>query len=129
MFDAADLESMQATVADTFVDAASVARGTAPTFNSDTGTYSAGGATTYTGPCKIRLAPRVGQDIDAGETEIRGADFNGHFPVDTDMAVNDVVTVTASATDPAIVGRRLRVTDVALGSWQLERVVVLQMLT
>lgn len=130
MFTAEQIDSMRATVELVFVEACTVERSDGePVFNSTSGEYTAPTVETYVGPCKIRLAPRVGEDVHVGETEIRRSEFNGHFPADTEVAVDDVVTVTASTTDEALIGQRLRVTDIALGSWQLERIAVLELLT
>lgn len=130
MFTAEQLASMRATCDLVLDETCTVDRAAAqPVFNNDTGEYTAPTTEVYAGACKIRLAPRVGQDLHTGETELRRSEFNGHFPADTDVAIDDIVTVTSSGTDDALVGRTLRVIDIALGSWQVERIAVLELLT
>jgi hypothetical protein len=76
----------------------------------------------YTGlPCKVTSNERAGSDVDAGETEVRLVDMMVKFPIDTDVAMNDVVTITASTYHPLSVGKQYRILDVDDREWQISR--------
>lgn len=80
----------------------------------------------YDGPCKIRPADRSGNDVRAGETEVRTLDMVGKFPVDTALRKDDVVDVEDSTFDATMVGRRYRVTEAPADGWQIAKVVRLE---
>lgn len=96
----------------------------APTMNEVTGalTYPAG-TTIYTGACRVRSEPAArAMRVEAEERRIAIRTYLVSVPVVTsagaavDVQVDDVVTVTASPLDPAMVGRALTVADVTRGS-------------
>lgn len=71
---------------------------------------STAGATVYTGPCKVQSADLEVRNPESGEHPYSLQRFAVHIPVTaTGVAVGDVVTITASSTDPAQVGRVFRV--------------------
>lgn len=84
----------------------------------------------YDGPCIIRpMKRREGSDVTTGEREVRFLDVEAKFPVDTPILKDDLVTVTASEHDPALVGVVFRITDVPLDEWQISRRAVLEQTT
>lgn len=92
------------------------------------GVYDDGYETVLSGvACKIRPAETRGSDVQAGEREIVLTDFAGKFPVDTDLRVNDRVTVTADVYDAGLVGQSFRVAAVLYDGWQIARVVALEL--
>ena len=80
----------------------------------------------YSGECKIRPADRTGNEVGAGQTEVLIVDSTGKFPVDTDLQMDDIVTVTASLYDAGMVGRQYRISSAPSDGWQIARVVVLE---
>lgn len=63
-------------------------------------------------PCKISSIEAQGEDRQAGQTEVRIVELMVKFPVGTDVAMNDVVTITSSHFNTLDVGRHYRITDV-----------------
>lgn len=94
--------------------------------DSETGAVTQPYEDAYEGPCKIRPADRGGNDVDAGETELRMVDMVGKFPVDSDIRKDDIGVVTASEYDASMVGRQYRVTEAPADGWQIARVVGLE---
>lgn len=100
------------------VDTCTITRGPgAETFDPATGEYvTSAPVTLYTGPCRVKAA---GVDV---VTQAPGqADSLLPFEVSVPItavafAVDDVVTITASQLDPALVGLVLRVTLIPAGS-------------
>jgi hypothetical protein len=89
-----------------------------PVYNEadDTYTYPTA-STSYTGKCRVR--PAGTQDVDhvVGADPVWARSYIVSVPVsETNTTVDDVVTITASALDPALVGQRLRVQGVLKGS-------------
>lgn len=91
------------------VDTCTVVRVTAATTDPDTGviappTYS----TIYSGACKIQqTAPATGSTV-AGQADVLIGQLQLHLPVTTttgNVAPNDLVTITACAFDPSLVGK------------------------
>lgn len=70
-------------------------------------------ATRYAGQCRIQQPQAVGERLDAGEVADVLLRLQLQLPVAGTEAVarEDVVTVTACASDAALVGRRFRVRD------------------
>jgi hypothetical protein len=77
-------------------------------------------------PCKIRPAGHSGNDVTAGETELRMIGMTGKFAVDDDIRKDDILTVTASLYDASMPGRQYRVTEAPADAWQIARVVGLE---
>lgn len=87
--------------------------------NATTGEYDVvPGAVLYTGPC--RVVPAAGnQDhvVDAGEQPVSLWPFIVSVPMSVaDVTVDHEVEITSSELDPRLVGTRLRVRQVALGT-------------
>ncbi len=103
------------------VDACTVTRASAETtFNTTTLQYTAVAATSvYTGKCRVR--PSGGQASDrqaqAGERQVSLWPFVVSVPISvTGLAVDDLVTVTASALDADLGGLQLRIREVIQGT-------------
>lgn len=71
--------------------------------------------------CKLTSEDRSGNDASAGETVVRLVDQLIKFPVESDLRMDDIVTITASTHNPTDVGRQYRVTDVDRREWQISR--------
>ncbi len=98
------------------VDACTVTRVTGTATNSTTGVVTPTTSTVYTGPCRIKPDPTPGES-QAGEREVVTRRFIVSVTTDEDgIAVDDIVTVTASELDPALVGVSLTVAGVIIGS-------------
>lgn len=98
-----------------------------PEFDPDTGAVTETAETVYTGPCKIRPDTiRSTGEADTGQTSVSLPDYNGKFPVDTDIQRGDTVTVTASVYDAGMVGRSFTVTMAQSDEWQISRVALLE---
>lgn len=94
------------------VDSITFTRATGTTtFDEATGRETVGTTTVYTGPCKVqrqRVAPATPE---AGERTVTVEQVEIHVPVETtEVQVGDVGTITSAVFDPALVGRRFRVT-------------------
>lgn len=77
--------------------------------------------TIYSGACRVQRSARIGMVGQVGETPTTVRRYMVGIPLAADpIQVNDLVTVT-DATDSALVGLRLRVTDVTGGSLVWER--------
>lgn len=100
------------------VDACTIAaHATRGALNTTTGQYpSVAGALIYSGPCRVK-SQGEGNVAEAGEQAVSLWPFQVSVPVSvTDVGVDHVVTITASALDPALVGTELRVRHVTKGS-------------
>lgn len=71
--------------------------------------------------CKLSSEDRSGNDVGAGETTVRLVDQLIKFPVESDLQMDDIVTVSSSLHNPTDVGRQYRVTDVDRREWQISR--------
>lgn len=98
---------------------------TTGTYTRDDG-YQRPATTVYEGVCKIRPAEQRGSEPQSGERQIGVLDFVGKFPVDTELARDDIVTVTDSGHDARLVGKRFKVTDTLLDEWQIAAVYALE---
>ena len=106
----------RAAAARLMVDTCTIAHITGQATNTTTGVVANTTSTVYSGACRIKpdSAPSESQ---AGEREVVTRRFVVSIPMsETDVAVDDVVTVTASELDPALVGATLTVAGVIVGS-------------
>ena len=75
---------------------------------------AAAAATVYAGVCRVQLPDVDPNRSDAGERTWTVERSTISLPISVlTVAVGDVIAITASALDPALVGRRYRVTGVA----------------
>lgn len=113
-----------------FRDEATVTRGGAPTFDTDTGVLTPGsGSTVYSGSCLLRQMAWQGTDVGVGETEARLRSMRVKFPKDTALEKDDIITPTASAHDESLIGRTFRITDVFRDGFQIVRTVIAEEVT
>lgn len=91
--------------------------------NETTGQYTpVAGAEKYTGQCRVKPNATQDHEANAGERIILQRTFIVSVPMTVSTVwPNDVVRVTACTLDPALVGARLRVVDVAKGSYLTAR--------
>ena len=89
-----------------------------PVFNSDTGLYvDPLPLTVYTGKCRVKGNARFDHVVQAGGQPVTLYRFAVSVPVGSiTFKVDDIVHVTASALDPAMVGLNLRVRQPEFGS-------------
>lgn len=76
--------------------------------------------TTYTGPARVQTMLRVNQPVEFGGQQVSLHRYQVSIEWSGVVRVDDAVTVTA-ASDPALVGRRLRVIDVIVSSLEWQR--------
>lgn len=116
---------------DVFRDTARIERpSTTTTLDDTTGVETPDPATTlHTGPCLIRGMAWEGTDVQSGGIEVRLRRYKIKFAAEVPAEVNDIVTPIASIYDPSLVGRHLRVTDVARDGWQISRWLVCEEVT
>lgn len=83
----------------------------APVWNEDTMGYDLPpGSTIYSGPCRVQLSAAMANTPEAGERVLAVQRSTVSVPMlVTGVQVDDVVTVTASAHDPDLVGNTYRV--------------------
>lgn len=75
------------------------------------------GVTVYAGRCRVKPRDNADRIVEAGGQAVSLFPFVVSVPVDaTVYQVDDLVTVTASLLDPALVGVELRVKQIASGS-------------
>lgn len=98
------------------VDACTVTRpGAYGAPDETTGVATRTSTTVYTGVCRVKPEPPGEQT--AGEREVVTRQFVVSLPITVDdVAVGDVVTVTASVYDTGLVGAALTVVGVPVGS-------------
>lgn len=91
------------------VDACTIKHPTGFTTNTTNGDVTPTYATVYTGPCKVAGGDSAsGQDIAGAHLAVLSPVV--HVPIEvTGVVEGDVVTITASANDPELVGRVFRV--------------------
>lgn len=98
------------------VDTCTITRTTGETTNEDTGVVTPTTATVYTGRCRIQQS-QLGADStpsDPGEAYVRLVAFELQVPMSVvGLRVQDVITITASALDPDLVGRAFNVLGLA----------------
>jgi hypothetical protein len=105
------------------VDTVTITRVTGTTTDPDTGVVTPTTSTVYTGTAKIQQgAVPLGEPKDLGEASILVVRLEVHLPVSaTGVLADDVVTVTASALDPDLVGKRFVIRSVAHKSFLTAR--------
>jgi hypothetical protein len=107
------------------VDACTITRRTGQTTDDLTGAVTPATTTVYTGPCKVQTSGSgaMGRRYDVAETTVVMLRLELHLPMATSAAVarGDLVTVTASATDPGLVGRTWHIHDLSHKSWATAR--------
>lgn len=80
------------------------------------------GASRYTGRCKVTPRDNADRQVEAGAQTVTLWPFVISVPMSvTGIQDDDVITITASALDPALVGLVLRVRQVAQGSFLTAR--------
>lgn len=89
-----------------------------PVFDPETGSTTRPRVVVYTGA--FRIQQQAPSETDAAAQDITTHAYQLSGDVAVDLQINDVGTVDAS-TDPTLVGRELRVTDVQRGSLLFER--------
>lgn len=96
-----------------------------------TGQYTtASGASRYTGPCRVKVQATQDRATSAGERVIMLRTFIVSLPITAvTVKVDDVVRITASVLDSALVGTRMRVVDVAKGTGLTARRLVAEEVT
>lgn len=94
------------------VDACTVGRPGEPVLNEGTGVLSPSLAPVYSGACKFQATISSAANPVSGEHRFTVQDLRFDLPVSAGpLAVNDLVTVTASLLDPQLVGRVYRVAE------------------
>ena len=89
-------------------------------FDDETGTTVPVVETVYDGPILIRPRTEVRTEEAGGTTYVVGK-YDVTFPADTPVVRGDVVKVTSSPYDAALVGTELHLLDVPLDAWQVAR--------
>lgn len=122
-----DLTFAKATVAGLASDACRIDRdaGTSDdTFDPNTGTWTHTTASTvFTGACWVRDSTNIaaGRGVE-GAVEGTEQRWVVKLPdLTADVAVGDLVTITASPNDPRLVGRRFVVADIGGGTFKVSR--------
>jgi hypothetical protein len=110
--------------AEQFTTTATVTRNVGePVTDDETGEVAQPTETVFSGECKIRPdSNRSSDDSETGETLIGKPDYEGKFPVDSDILRDDLIHVTASQHDAGLVGRWFVVRKVGFDEWQISRV-------
>jgi hypothetical protein len=93
------------------------------TFDENTGLETVGSPTVvYEGPCKIQRQRVAPQNPDAGERTVTVEQMEVHIPVEaTEPKIGCIGTITVAALDPALVGRKVRVTGLFHKTWATSR--------
>lgn len=109
--------------ADQFTQTANIDRPVGEmTYDPDLGTSVQQVVRRYTAvPCKVTANERQGLDVQVAETKVRIVDHTVKFGVDTDVAMDDLVTITSSTFSPLDVDRQYRITDIDRREWQVSR--------
>lgn len=112
--------------ADLFRSEAIVTRpGSGATINTSSGVMTPSSpSVVYEGDCLIRGFKWEGTDVTAGGTEDRFRRYQVKFPKDATIQIDDQIKPTSSTFDSSLVGRTMRVTDVARDAWQISRWVI-----
>jgi len=89
-----------------------------PKVNPATGKHETTFTAVYSGPCRLKTSNTAAGEIDAAGQLLVEQDQILSLPVDTSTAVGKdmVVKITASETDPGMVGTRARVKAPSVGS-------------
>lgn len=111
---AAELPTLRGYAEQLMVDSCTITRAGDPVFDPDTGTYTDPAPTTvYEGKCRIQLSDALfPQTREVGGGLVTVQRLTVQLPVaGTDaVAVGDTVEVTSAVNDPALVGKRYRIT-------------------
>lgn len=98
------------------VDTCTVTRITGESTNEDTGVVTPTTSTVYTGRCRVQQS-QLGADstpADPGEAYVRLVAFEMQLPMSVvGLRIGDVITITASALDPDLVGRAFNILGLA----------------
>ena len=108
----AALPALRAHAESLMIDACTVTRGGEPVWDEITGTYTPGATSTlYSGKCRVRMPDASSSETEAGEASwsLRGAVVSLPIVGSEDVHVGDVVTVTGSVWDAALVGQAFTV--------------------
>lgn len=98
------------------VDTCTITRPGVASLNETTGVVTRTSTTVYSGACRVKPDAAPGES-QSGEREVVTRRFIVSIPItETGVDVDDVVTVTASDLDPALVGVELVVGGVVTGS-------------
>lgn len=96
------------------VDTCTVTRATGRTTDLDTGITAKGYESVYAGKCRVQQPGREARPGAVGGALVYQQLIEVQLPMTvTGLAVGDVVTITASALDPDLVGRRFWIREVA----------------
>lgn len=99
------------------------------TTDPETGETTPGLTEVYSGRCKVQGATAQAASPETGGHAYVIESLQLHFPVSSQLFIDDVVTVTASPMDPDLVGLRFRLVELARGTyrtadrWNVELVV------
>lgn len=83
----------------------------------------------YTGACKVQGATAQAASPEAGGHAYVIESLQLHFPVSSQLRIDDIATITASTMDPDLVGSTFRLVELARGTfrtadrWNVELVV------
>lgn len=95
------------------VDACTIKHRTGEVTDGEFGTVTPSYSTVYSGKCKVKRQAAGGGPTDVGQASVFIGSLEVHIPVSvTGVSVDDLITITASALDSALVGRVYRVRDV-----------------
>lgn len=113
------------------VDSCTVRRRTGETTDLDTGAVTPVYTTVYTGQaCRVQTRGYWGEARDVGEAARVILAFEVQFPIAvTDLQTRDEITIDACVNDPDLVGRVLRLKDLAHKSHATSRRVLCQEVT
>ena len=101
--------------------ACTITRGSgAPVWDPETGTYVDAQTTVYTGKCRLVAPNRTTSDVEAGNASYAITDYVVLLPIDTDVQVDDRISVDTSD-DPTAAGLVLQVSAVPKGDWMVVR--------
>ena len=88
------------------VDACLIRHRTGESTDPDTGVVTPTYSTVYAGKCRVQQRALVSQGAETGQAHVFQVPYELQLPMSvTGVAVEDVVTVTASVLDPELVGR------------------------
>lgn len=101
------------------VDACTIQRGATVTTNSDIGVVSRTFTTIYSGQCKLQNAGAAfARPTDVGQAQVFLTRMELHVPVTAPVAQpDDLLTITACAHDPDMVGRQWHIRGMPDKSW------------
>lgn len=86
-------------------------------FNETTGQYDGGSTEVYAGKCRVKPRDNADRVVQYGQEAVSFWPYIVSVPMDvTTVDLDDVVTVTDSALDPALFGLSLRVREVLKGT-------------